>query len=89
MKSKYIVIIVLALVAAALVYWYIQRQKASQKPAVYVAPKTNQAATQQPAQSLGAQVYQQQQNPVSGQVPTTNPFKQTANPIDQSYTNPF
>lgn len=76
MKPKYIAIIVLVVVAAGLVFWYWQKNQP--KPAVFV-PSNNAA---QSSQSLGAQVYEQQQNPVKNQVPDPNP-------INSSYTNPF
>ncbi len=81
-KPKYITILMLVLVAAAVVFWKLQvapRQKAN----TYV-PKPEQQAP-----GLGAQVYEQTQNPVAGQVPSTNPFDKPANPIEGSYTNPF
>lgn len=76
MKPKYIVILVLVLLAAGLVFWYWQKNQP--KPAVF-APNNSQLQT---GQGLGAQVYQQQQNPVKNQVPDPNP-------INNSYTNPF
>jgi len=82
MKPKYIAILVLLLLAAGVVFWY---EKIHQpKPQVF-APKEQQPA----AQSLGAQVYEQQQNPVQGQIPSSNPFDNSSNPISNTYKNPF
>ena len=86
MKPKFIAILALVLLAFGLVFWKVHNDRQNQKPAVFV-PKKNQA---QPADSLGAQVYEKQTNPVKDQIPQTNPFKDAkTNPIDQSYKNPF
>ena len=44
---------------------------------------------QAPSSSLGSQIFEKTQNPLEGQVPDTNPFKDQKNPLDAIYQNPF
>ncbi|MDE2312249.1 MAG: hypothetical protein KGJ93_04170 [Patescibacteria group bacterium] len=86
MKPKYVTILFLLLIAAAVVFWKIHIDL-QHRQEVVMQPKA--PAVSAAPQSLGAQVYQQTQAPAAGQIPNNNPFSQSANPIQQSYTNPF
>jgi len=44
---------------------------------------------QVPSSSLGGQIFEKTQNPLEGQVPDANPFKDQKNPLDAIYQNPF
>ncbi len=52
------------------------------QPITHPKPTTNTNA------SLGAQIFQQTQNPIKKKLPDVNPVK-NANPIQGAYTNPF
>lgn len=39
--------------------------------------------------SLGSEIFEKTQNPLEGQVPDANPFKDQKNPLDIIYQNPF
>ncbi len=90
MTAKTKIILSLAIIAILLggfFYWQsLQTKKLLQAPAANVKPSPAAGASQ----SLGAQVYEQSQNPVKDQVPENNAFKNSsANPVSQSYKNPF
>ena len=73
-KFIIIVIIVIILLAAGGVgFWYWSKNKQAQKE----------------APTLGSQLFDKTQNPLEGQVPSTNPFKEQKNPFDTIYKNPF
>ena len=44
---------------------------------------------QAPSSSLGSEIFDQTQNPLGGNVPDSNPFKDQKNPLDAIYKNPF
>ena len=76
-KSKPIILvsIVIAVVVAAAGFWYWSTSK--------------QAPSPEEASSLGSQIFDKTQNPLEGQVPDANPFKDQKNPLDSIYQNPF
>ena len=76
--SKQLIIIgtvVIFLVAGSIGFWYWSKSK--------------QAPSSQEALSLGSQLFDKTQNPLKGQVPEINPFKEQKNPLDAIYQNPF
>ncbi|TRZ64172.1 MAG: hypothetical protein D4Q79_02160 [Spirochaetia bacterium] len=79
MNSKKIIIgvVIVALLAVA---GYFVWKSYFPKPA---------APTQEAPQSLGAQIYENIQNPIENKVPETNPFKAETNPFTNAYKNPF
>ncbi len=81
MKPKYIVIIVLSIIAAGVVFWYMRMHQPNVMLFTPKAPAKEQA--------LGVQIYEKQKNPVKDQIPATNPYNKPVNPLDDSYKNPF
>lgn len=84
-KLILIIVIVLVLAAVGAGFWYWQSKKAApEKPAAGVKD------------GLGAQAFNKTNNPLSGELPetnpfevNTNPFKEQKNPFDKVYKNPF
>ncbi|MBI1985030.1 MAG: hypothetical protein HYS60_02935 [Candidatus Wildermuthbacteria bacterium] len=76
-KSKPIVLvpIVVAIVIAAAGFWYWSKSK--------------QVPSSEEGSSLGSEIFDKTQNPLEGQVPNANPFKEQKNPLDALYQNPF
>ena len=76
MNSRMIILIVVLVAAiAAGGFWYWSKNK--------------QAPSSQEAPSLGSEIFDKTQNPLEGQVPDANPFKDQKNPLDTIYKNPF
>ncbi len=73
-----IVAIVVAVVIVAAGFWYWQSKQTPEQ-----APSSPEAPT------LGSEIFDKTQNPLGGQVPSTNPFKDQKNPLDTIYKNPF
>jgi hypothetical protein len=65
--------VVAVVVVASLFFWYWSKNKQAPKETT----------------TLGATIFQKTQNPLKGQVPDTNPFKNQKNPLDTIYQNPF
>ena len=76
-KSKPIILvyIVIAVIIAAAGFWYWSKSKRTPPP--------------EEASSLGGQIFDKTQNPLEGQVPDANPFKDQKNPLDAIYQIPF
>lgn len=76
-KRKTIIIAaaVTLVVAAGIGFWYWSKSK--QAPSLEGVP------------SLGSEIFEKTQNPIGGQVPDANPFKEQKNPFDTIYKNPF
>ena len=74
-KSKPIILvsIVVAIAIAAAGLWYWSKSKQSPKE----------------IPTLGSEIFDKTQNPLEGQVPDANPFKDQKNPLDSIYQNPF
>lgn len=70
-------VILFAAVAAGTWYW----NRSSKHPEPVPAPETD-------TSELGAQIFEQAQNPVNERIPETNPFNTDTNPFDTD-TNPF
>ena len=51
--------------------------------------KNKQAPSSEEGSSLGSEIFDQTQNPIEGNVPDANPFKDQKNPLDSLYQNPF
>ncbi|MDO8676663.1 MAG: hypothetical protein Q7K16_03395 [Candidatus Azambacteria bacterium] len=66
-------VVVIILVAAGVGFWYWSRN--------VKAPEET--------PTLGGQIFEKTQNPLEGQVPDANPFKDQKNPLDTIYQNPF
>gem|GEM_PF-5222916 len=83
-KRKIIIIAVVAVlvVLAGIGFWFWSKNK--QTPSA-PPPQTKEP----PASTLGGKVFEKAQNPLKGQVPQTNPFKEQKNPLDVIYKNPF
>ena len=67
--------VIILLVAGGVGFWYWSKSK--------------QAPSSQGAPSLGSKIFDKTQNPLEGQVPDANPFKDQKNPLDAIYQNPF
>lgn len=77
--SKIVVcVVVLVILAALLVYWYLR------KPAVAPVPS---AAVPTGAETLGGQIYTQASNPIQDKLPGT--VSPVPNPLEGAYKNPF
>jgi len=74
--TLYVALVLLVLLVIVFVLW----QKGILK--MEVAPVPTPAGTPPPAESLGASLYQDAQNPIKDNLDTTNPF-------DGAYRNPF
>ena len=77
MNQKLVAIAIIALVIAGAGYWYFQM---SNTPEDEVAPSAE--------GGLGAQIFEQAQNPLKDDIPETNPFAADTNPFDAD-TNPY
>ena len=75
-RSAIIAVIIALVVVVGVGVWYWSRS--DQAPS---------APTEAP--TLGGQIFDKTQNPLEGQVPDTNPFKEQRNPFDVIYENPF
>ena len=78
LKSKPLIlvsIIAAVIIIAGVGFWYWSKSK--------------QAPSSQGAPSLGSEIFDKTQNPLEGQVPDANPFKDQKNPLDAIYQNPF
>ncbi|OGZ05785.1 MAG: hypothetical protein A2942_00815 [Candidatus Lloydbacteria bacterium RIFCSPLOWO2_01_FULL_50_20] len=78
LKSKPLIlvsIIAAVIIIAGVGFWYWSKNK--------------QSSRSEEASSLGGQIFDKTQNPLEGQVPDANPFKNQKNPLDSIYQNPF
>jgi hypothetical protein len=66
-------VVIILFVASGLGFWYWSKNKKVQKE----------------APTLGSEIFDKTQNPLEGQVPDANPFKDQKNPLDSIYQNPF
>lgn len=81
MKSKYKALIILFIFASIVVgIWFWQNYQVTKDTGIILPKHKVKQETQ--TQSLGAAVYEKQQNPTLGQIPETNPIKEV-------YKNPF
>lgn len=81
MDTKRIGIIIAIIAVAAIAgFWYWRSRQAAPPPQTPVVKE-------EPA-GLGAQIFEQAQNPLKGDVPETNPFAADTNPFDAD-TNPY
>lgn len=71
--------VMLLVIAAVAVVWYVRRATAPE-------PLPETTATQETG--LGAQIFESAQNPLKNEVPDTNPFSAETNPFQQD-TNPY
>ena len=81
MKSKIIIVVVILLLILGAVLYLRESKKEETRP----SPQTQARQEQVPLpkeQGVGAEVYGKVENPVKGEVPEVNPFK-------EEYTNPF
>ena len=78
-KERLIILVAVIVLAAGFAYWYFALRE---QPAVFETPV---GELEGPA-SLGAQIAEEAQNPIKGEVPTVAP---QVNPIEGLYKNPF
>ena len=71
--AKPLIIIGAALLAAAGGFWYWSENRQARKE----------------VPTLGSEIFEKTKNPLGGQVPDANPFKDQRNPLDSIYQNPF
>lgn len=94
-KEKYLIGIIIFILAIAVMYlaWYVnkgsQMSSSSTPPSVsVVAPITKKATSSPEAQvSLGGGIYEQAQNPIKEKIPEN--VAPVGNPIGGAYKNPF
>lgn len=87
-KTIIIAVAVALVIVAGIVFWYGPKSKQSPSvpsPQIQELPQD----TPQEAPTLGSEIFEKTQNPLKGQVPETNPFKEQKNPFDTIYQNPF
>ena len=69
---------------------FMRNDKGVNAPDASKQTQQGQDATEPQEEGLGAQIYQQTQNPAKEAVPETNPIKSVkTNPFKDEYTNPF
>lgn len=90
MKSKIIIIAVVAILAIIGLVWYLQKGNKQGAPQLKNQAKSQEQAPAPKEEGLGAEVYEKAQNPVKDEVPETNPIKNVkTNPFKEEYSNPF
>lgn len=73
-RPKFLIIAIVAIIAvAAGGFWYWSKSR----------------HVQTEAPTLGSKIFEKTRNPLAGQVPNANPFKDQKNPLDAIYQNPF
>ena len=82
-KALYITVIALVIAAGGVGIWRWQREVP--QPELVRLPSFSESE-----ETLGGQIYERSQNPLSGELPATNPFEaQDVNPLSNVYKNPF
>ena len=82
-KSLIIIgVVIILLVAGGVGFWYF---RGGEIPSLTPEPD----GSPEEAPTLGSEIFDKTQNPLEGQVPDTNPFKDQKNPLDTIYKNPF
>ena len=80
-KINFLIVILALLLVGLVVYWKIAANNVKKQGVAPVASH-QEATTTSDSAALGAQVYEQSQNPVNDGIPNTNPLENT-------YKNPF
>jgi len=76
-KTTIIAVVVTLVIVAGVGLWFWSKSKQAPSP------------SPEEASSLGSEIFDKAQNPLEGQVPDANPFKNQKNPLDSTYQNPF
>ena len=82
-RPKFLIIIIVVIAAAAGGYWYWSQKKAG----VSESPGGGAAAVEV-TDGLGAEALNKTKNPLSNELPATNPFQVNTNPFEEQ-KNPF
>jgi hypothetical protein len=82
-KAIFVTVVVLLVAAGGVGIWLWQREV----PQLELAKLPS---FRESEESLGGQIYERSQNPLSGEIPPTNPFEvKETNPLSNIYKNPF